>query len=563
GATTTSKAPAAVTPPGDVSSAPTGLGQSVPAGVVGPSRTRAAALAASERVAIKTPAIEGSINLTGAQIDDVVLPKYRTTTADDAPPITVFSPVGAPDTYFAEHGWASTTGSIVDSKTKWTQTSTGALTPSNPLVLRYEGANGLVFTRTITVDDNYMFSIRQDVENTGTTAQSLFPYAFISRHGEPEGDNIFILHEGLLGVFQEDGLVEVDYDDAIEAKRTAYEGTGGWVGITDKYFSAALVPDQTRKFKAEIVGSAVGGTNYYQANYALGSMTIAPGGKASVTGNVFAGAKRADILDTYETKLSIDRFTLMVDWGYFWFITKPLYWLLKYIYDVIGNYGVAILLVTVLIKILFFPLANKSYVSMGRMKKLQPEMERIKERFGDDRARQQKAMMELYQKEKINPMAGCLPILLQIPVFFALYKVLYVSIEMRHAPFFGWVQDLSAPDPTSIFNLFGLLPYAVPAFLLIGVWPLLMGISMWVQMKLNPAPTDPIQQTIFTWMPVFFTFLLASFPAGLVIYWTWNNILSVAQQWIIMSREGVKVELFDNIRKSLAWMQRGKPTGDA
>ena len=550
--------------PKSTTTAPTGLGQAVPTTGTAPAGTqsRETVLADGKRVAIDTPSVKGSINLTGALLDDLSLPKYRATTAKGSPAIALLSPAGAKDTFYVEHGWAGASGTLVGANTQWTAETSGPLSRNRPVTLRYDSGDGLIFRRTISVDENYMFTVRQEVENTGSEAKSLFPYAFISRHGEPKLENIFILHEGLIGVFEKEGLTEVDYDDAIDAGRTAYEGKSGWVGITDKYWAAALIPDQRSTFKAEIVGQRAGEQNYYQANYALGTVSVAPGSKQVVEGRVFAGAKRADLIKQYQADLKLDRFDLMIDWGYFWFITKPLYDVLKWFYDLIGNYGIAILFVTVLIKLLFFPLANKSYVSMGRMKKLQPEMERIKERFGDDRARQQKAMMELYQKEKINPMAGCLPILLQIPVFFALYKVLFVSIEMRHAPFFGWINDLSAPDPTSIFNLFGLLPFGLPAFLMIGVWPILMGISMWVQMKLNPAPTDPMQQKIFTWMPIFFTFLLATFPAGLVIYWTWNNILSVAQQWVIMSRQGVKVELFDNIKGSLAWFKRNKATDE-
>ncbi|MEL6288886.1 MAG: membrane protein insertase YidC, partial [Pseudomonadota bacterium] len=426
------------TNPAAITSAPSGIGQPIPSADTNgaPAETREAAIAAGRRVAIETPSLTGSINLTGALLDDLELTKYRETTDPSSPPIRLLEPAASNDTYYIEHGWAGGSGSIINGKTKWQAESRGPLTPSNPAVLIHRTADGLVFRRTITVDDNYMFTVRQEVENTSSEARSLFPYAFISREGEPEGENIWILHEGLIGVSQKDGLTEVDYSDIIEERRKVFEGTSGWIGITDKYWAAALIPDQGSTFKAEMVGRRAGGQNFYQTNYARASLPIAPGAKVSVDGRVFAGAKRADLIRAYEADLNLDRFNLMIDWGWFWFITKPLYILLVAIYDVVKNYGLAIILVTVLIKIAFFPLANKSYVSMSRMKKLQPEMERIRERFSDDRTRQQQAMMELYQEEKINPMAGCLPILLQIPVFFALYKVLFVSIEMRHAPFF-------------------------------------------------------------------------------------------------------------------------------
>ncbi|MGI9408125.1 MAG: membrane protein insertase YidC, partial [Hyphomicrobiaceae bacterium] len=448
----------------------------------------------------------------------------------------------------------------VGANTVWQAETQGPLTTQTPVTLKHDNGNGLVFRRTISVDDNYLFTIRQEVENNSGAPVTLYPYALISRHGEPQTAGIYILHEGMIGVFEEEGLQEIDYSDALDQKQYTYKGKTGWLGITDKYWAATLIPAQNTNYTAHLKGSQSGTKKYFQADYSMDGITVPAGASQAVEGRLFAGAKRANLINEYQETIGVENFDLMVDWGWFYFITKPLYSLLIWLQGLVGNYGIAILLTTVLIKLAFFPLANKSYVSMGRMKKLQPEMERIRERFGDDRARQQKAMMELYQKEKINPMSGCLPILLQIPVFFARYKVLYVSIEMRHAPFFGWISDLSAPDPTSMFNLFGLIPISLPAFLLIGVWPILMGISMWVQMKLNPAPADPMQQKIFTWMPVFFTFLLATFPAGLVIYWTWNNILSVAQQWFIMSRQGVKVELFDNIKGSFSWLKRDKVT---
>jgi YidC/Oxa1 family membrane protein insertase len=332
-----------------------------------------------------------------------------------------------------------------------------------------------------------------------------------------------------------------------------FSGTSGWLGITDKYWAAAVVPEQGKKFDASFTGSGMAGAEHFQSDYLMGAVSVPAGGKAETKGYAFAGAKEVHLVDSYATKYAIPKFDLLIDWGWFYFLTKPMFYALDFFYKLVGNFGLAILIVTLVIKFVLFPLANKSYVSMSKMKKLQPELQRIKERYEDDRMRQQQAMMELYKKEKVNPASGCLPILVQIPVFFALYKVLFVTIEMRHAPFFGWIKDLSAPDPTSVFNLFGLLPFEpsqvpfVGHFLMIGAWPLIMGVTMWVQMKLNPAPPDPVQAKVFTWMPVFFTFLLAGFPAGLVIYWAWNNFLSVVQQSVIMSRQGVEIPLLENL----------------
>jgi len=347
----------------------------------------------------------------------------------------------------------------------------------------------------------------------------------------------------------EQGLYEIKCDGVVKDGTTTVETTGGWLGIIDKYWGAVLIPDQKQKVTARFSSSPQGEINIFQTDYLGQGVTTAPGNVGVVENKLFAGAKVVSIVNNYNEKLGIKNFDLLIDWGWFYFITKPMFMLIDFFYTLIGNFGVAILLSTVVIKLIFFPLAHKSYVSMSKMKKLQPEIAKMKERFGDDRAKQQQAMMELYKKEKVNPMSGCLPIVLQIPVFFSLYKVLFGTIEMRHAPFFGWIQDLASPDPTTIFNLFGLIPWMPPSFIpLIGVWPIIMGITMFVQMRLNPAPPDPIQAQIFNWMPLFFMFLLASFPAGLVIYWAWNNTLSVTQQWYIMKKQGVKVELIGNIK---------------
>jgi len=400
-----------------------------------------------------------------------------------------------------------------------------------------------------------MFLIEDSVDNQSGAAVSLQSYGRIARYGEPQTQGIYVLHEGMVGAVGEQGLDEIDYDEVQEDGLIQREPANqGWMGITDKYWATALIPGT--RFTAAY-RYIKGARPFYQVEYISDPLEIASGGQASVTNRFFAGAKKSEIIDGYKDSLGIPLFDKIIDWGWFYWITKPLFSVLNYFYELIGNFGVAILIVTVLLKILFFPLANKSYKSMANMKKMQPEMTAIRERFGDDKQGQQKAMMALYKKEKINPAAGCWPMLIQIPVFFALYKVIYVTIEMRQAPFFGWITDLSAADPTSLFNLFGLLPFEVPAFLAIGVWPLLMGITMFVQMQMNPAPPDPTQQMIFKWMPVVFTFMLATFPAGLVIYWAWNNTLTILQQGTIMKRQGVKIELWDNLKGLLSRSSSG------
>ncbi|MGV1014490.1 MAG: membrane protein insertase YidC [Methyloceanibacter sp.] len=513
--------------------------------------TREAALAASPRVEIETPSLKGSIALKGARIDDLILKDYRVTVEPNSPNVVLLSPAGGPQAYYAEHGFVAGTASndlvLPAGDTLWRAETSGPLTEDSPITLAYDNGKGLAFTRTIAVDDKYMFTVTDKVANTGSEPVTLYPFALVSRHELPPLEGFFILHEGLIGVLSEQGLEEISYSSAVDNPPSVFKSDSGWLGITDKYWATVVIPEQGKTFDAKFYGSKTNGRERFQTDYLLGALTVPAGGTAEVKGNVFAGAKEVNVVDGYAEKYSIPKFDLLIDWGWFYFLTKPLFFVLDYFYKLVGNFGVAILIVTVLIKIVFFPLANKSYVAMSKMKKLAPEMQRLKERYGDDRVRQQQAMMEMYKKEKVNPASGCLPILIQIPIFFALYKVLFVTIEMRHAPFFGWIKDLSAPDPTSIFNLFGLIPWEPPLFLMIGIWPIIMGITMWVQMKLNPAPPDPIQAKIFTWMPVFFTFLLASFPAGLVIYWAWNNFLSVIQQATIMARQGVDIPLLENL----------------
>jgi YidC/Oxa1 family membrane protein insertase len=545
--------------PGAQSSAPTPGGVTQPGSNTTAQATtlsREEAIAASPRVPIDTPSIKGSINLKGARIDDVVLKKYRETVEPTSPNVVLLSPSGAPDAYYSEQGWVTGADSKVDvpgPDTVWQAPQGATLAPDSPLTLTYDNGKGLLFKRTVVIDENYMFTITDAVENKTSEPVTLYPYGLVSRHGFPHARSFYILHEGLIGV-TDGSLEQITYKKALDNPAQTFKADSGWLGITDKYWAAVVVPQEGKTFDARFAAtSSTPGAERFQSDYLMAPVTIEPDGTAEVKGHVFAGAKEVNLIDSYETKLGIPKFDLLIDWGWFYFLTKPMFFALDYFYKLVGNFGLAILIVTFIIKLVLFPLANKSYVSMSKMKKLQPEMARLKERFGDDRMRMQQAMMEMYKKEKVNPASGCLPIVVQIPVFFSLYKVLFVTIEMRHAPFFGWIKDLSAPDPTSVFNLFGLLPFdpaTVPVvghFLTIGAWPLIMGVTMWVQMKLNPAPPDPVQQKIFAWMPVFFTFLLAGFPAGLVIYWAWNNTLSVLQQSAIMYRQGVEIPLLENL----------------
>jgi YidC/Oxa1 family membrane protein insertase len=512
--------------------------------------TREAVLAASERVGIDTPSLKGSINLTGGRIDDLLLADYHVTVERSSPLVELFSPAGSEHPYFAEFGWVAPAGgpAVPSSETVW-QAEGGPLAPGQDVTLSWDNGGGLVFKRTYSVDPKYMFTVRQSVENTTDAAVQIFPYGLVSRTGLPATAGYYILHEGLIGYFGEEGLEEVDYSDLDEVPSLQPAKTAnGWLGITDKYWGAALAPAGGQPFQPRFLKGAAGDEPTYQADFLGDAVTIPAGGAAAHQTLLFAGAKETSVIDAYEANLGIPRLELMIDWGWFYFITKPLFHLIDWLFRFFGNFGLAILAVTVIVKLIFFPLANRSYASMSKMKKLQPEMVKLQERFKDDRMALQQAMMKLYKDEKVNPIAGCWPILIQIPVFFALYKVLFVTIEMRHAPFFGWIRDLSAPDPTSVFNLFGLIPWSPPGFLMLGIWPLIMGFTMFVQMRMNPTPPDKTQAMIFNWMPVIFTFMLAAFPAGLVIYWAWNNTLSILQQGVIMRRHGVPIELFGNLK---------------
>jgi YidC/Oxa1 family membrane protein insertase len=535
----------------------------------GPVVSRDEAIAASPRVKIDTPRLIGSISLKGARIDDLSLVQFRDTVDPTSPAIVLYSPSNTASPYYAEFGWVPATGSTVrlpDQNTLWQQEGSGALSPSSPVTLKYDNGDGLTFRRTIAIDERYLFSIKDEVSNVGSAPVTLYPFALISRHGTPQVSGYYILHEGLIGYLGEQGLQEYGYKKIDDAKSVSFTVTDGWLGMTDKYWASALLPDTTAKLQARYSSNLVGTVHTYQTDYLQDAQTVAIGGTVSANARLFAGAKEANTVGInfplgpggYNKQLGLNHFDLLIDWGWFYFITKPMFLALDWFYHLFGNFGVSILLVTVLVKLLFFPLANKSYASMAKMKSVQPQLAALKERYPDDRVKQQQEMMEIYKKEKINPIAGCLPVALQIPVFFSLYKVLFVTIEMRHAPFFGWIKDLSAPDPTNLFTLFGLLhfdPTQLPLFghyLALGIWPIIMGITMWFQMKLNPTPPDPTQQMIFAWMPLIFTFMLAGFPAGLVIYWAWNNTLSVLQQSLIMRRNGVKVELFDNLKATFA-----------
>lgn len=494
------------------------------------------------RLVIDGPLIAGSISTMGARLDDIVLTSYFETQEEGSPPIKLLLPFDSEQPYFAEFGWvADGTSDIAlpQADTIWTAASSTAI-PSSPLVLKWDNGDGFIFQREIRIGQDYMITVTDSVSSTAQTAVTLNSYSLIRRHGTPSTDGLYILHEGPLGVF-DSTLNEEDYDSLQDAGSGGLsyspQEAGGWVGITDKYWLAALIPDQSNLHSFGMRYLA-GQGDRYQTDILGAGQTLAPGQTISTTTSLFAGAKKVTLLDKYADELGIKNFDLAIDFGWFYFLTKPFFYAINWLYGMLGNFGLAIIAFTGLMRLVLFPLANKSYRSMGKMRELSPKIKKMREDFGDDRAKLNQEMMALYKTEKVNPAAGCLPILLQIPIFFALYKVLYVSLEMRHAPFYGWINDLSAVDPTSIFNLFGLLPYSVdmlPSFLAIGIWPILMGISMAIQMRLNPPPPDPIQAKIFQYMPIFFTFLLAGFPAGLVIYWTSNNVLSITQQWWITS----------------------------
>ncbi len=498
--------------------------------------SRNEALKESDRVLIENKNLSGSISLRGALIDDIILKNYRETLDANSKSIVLLSPKKYEQGYFVESGWATTKSDVKvpDNNSLWQIKEGKKLTTNSPVTLEWNNREGLVFLKKIEIDDKYLFKITEIVRNDKNKAVDLFHYGQITKNTKPTTENFYILHEGLIGVVDKN-LKEETYS-AIEDGKKTYNGKSGWFGITDKYWMSAIIPESGKSFKGEYSF-----TNNYKANFIISEPnTIGP--QKSTTSNIkiFIGAKEVYPIDNYSEKEKIDRFDLAIDWGWFYFITKPLFFVIDYIFKIVGNFGVAIIILTTLVRIVFFPLSNYSFKSMAKMKVLQPEMLRIKELYKDDVKRTQQEMMALYKREKVNPLSGCLPILVQIPIFFAVYKMLFITLEMRHAPFFGWIKDLSAADPTTIFNLFGLIPWEPPTFLMIGIWPILMGVTMYFQQKLNPTPPDPIQAKIFAWFPFIITIMLASFPSGLVIYWTASNILTMAQQYYIMRKTTVK-----------------------
>ena len=525
---------------------------------------RATVVARTARVPVATPSLTGSIALRGARIDDLFLNNYKVSVDPDADPVELLRPEGAEYAWFAEFGWtgANLTG-LPTPDTRWTLVAGDRLAPDSPVTLRHTNGQGLTFTRQISVDDRYMFTVTDTVANTGQGSVTLAPYGSVQRQGIPDdlGKNQ-IVHEGAVGWLGEE-LRLVKYNKWAKDGGPEVTSQGGWLGITDKYWLAALIPDQDETLKGEFRVTKAGPVEIFEANYVGQPRTIAAGRQITETTRFFAGAKTVPVLKAYETDLNIPRLDAAVDWGNFWFLTRPLFSFLHFIYQHIGNVGLAILALTVVVKLIFFPLANKSYESLTKMKKVQPQIEELRKKYKDDPAKQQQELLGLYKTEKINPLTGCLPMLVQIPVFYALYKVLTVTIEMRHAPFFGWIQDLSSRDPTTIFNLFGAIPWdpaTLPMIggimngpLHLGVLPLLYGFTMWLTTAMNPPATDPIQQRIFQLMPVMFTFIMAPFAAGLLIYWIWNNVLTIAQQYVIMRRFGV-----DNPIDSLINRFKGK-----
>lgn len=546
-----------IVPPASDESAAPGIGAA-------PARTREAAIAQTERVQIETARLSGSLSLTGGRIDDLKLTDYFETLDQGSPTVTLYSPAGSPDAYYALYGWAPAGSLGFDAvpgpSTSWQVESGDKLTETTPVTLVWDNGAGLVFRRTISIDENFMFSLTEAVENTTDADVRMAPYGIIARHGVPRNlRGFFILHEGVIRM-ADGSLSEMKYSKISDlpvnpgeggASEVIEVGQNGWIGFTDHYWMSTLVPPPGQSFTA--VTKYTPSTDTFQTDIRMPVVTVAAGGRTEVTSLLFAGAKEWATIRDYQQEKGIDRFIDAIDWGWFFFLTKPIFWVLHNMNQLLGNMGWAIIGLTLIIKLALFPLAYKSYVSMSKMKQLQPEMEKIKERAGEDRMKLQQEVMALYKREKVNPASGCLPILLQIPIFFSLYKVIFVTLELRHAPFVGWIRDLSAPDPTSILNLFGLLPWGTPGpesfiFLFsIGIWPVLMGISMWLQMKLNPAPTDKTQAMIFAWMPWIFMFMLGSFASGLVIYWVANNVITFIQQYTIMRSQGVKPNVLGNI----------------
>ena len=497
--------------------------------------SRTDAINEGNRILFENDSIKGSISLTGSSIDDLTFKKY-TKTLNGKDNIVLLNPKKVQNGYFVETGWVTANKNIEipNSKTIWKIEGNNKLTPNSPVKLVWTNNDGIKFEKKISIDNQYLFTINQTIINNSDKTYNFYTYGQIIRNEAPEVTNFYILHEGLLGVF-DDQLIEEDYDD-IEEKKYSVNAEAGWLGITDKYWITSLIPEEEKKFRAEFDYK-----NKFKANFIETNATEV-GANETKSNNIkiIIAAKEVEIIDGYAESLNINKYDLAIDWGWFYFIVKPLFFVTDYFFKLTGNFGISIILITFCIRLIFFPLANYSFRSMAKMKVLQPEMARLKELHKEDKMKLQQEMMALYKKEKVNPVSGCLPIFIQIPFFFAIYKMLFVTIEMRHQPFFGWIKDLSERDPTSIFNLFGLIPWDPPSFLLIGAWPVLMGVTMFLQQKLNPAPPDPIQAKIFMFFPLFLTVILAPFPSGLVIYWTINNVLTMAQQYVIMKRTTVK-----------------------
>ena len=489
-----------------------------------------------KRIKIENNSIVGSINLKGAQIDDISFKNHKQKVEGDKN-IIFLNPAETENGFYIETGWTSV-GNKIKIPTKesvWSVKGNNILSDNSPIVLQWNNGEGIIFEKKIELDNKYLFRITQQVRNNSNSSIDLYPYAQMTRNKVPDDiQNFYIQHEGFIGVF-DDELKEDDYDD-IKEKKIVRESNEGWLGITDKYWMTAFVPEKGKNFKSTFLYD-----NGYKANYIINEPTSINKSSTGINKlRLFVSAKEVETIDGYAADQKINKFDLVIDWGWFYFFTKPLFFVIDYLFKISGNFGTAIVLLTIAIRLIFYPLANFSFKSMAKMKAVQPEMMRLKELHKDDKVKLQQEMMSLYRKEKINPASGCLPVLIQIPFFFAIYKMLFISLEMRHQPFFGWIKDLSAADPTTIFNLFGLIPWDPPSFMIIGIWPILMGASMWVQQKLNPAPADPIQAKIFAFFPLFLTIILASFPSGLVVYWTINNILTIAQQYVIVKQTTVK-----------------------
>ena len=489
-----------------------------------------------DRVIIENEKVTGSLSLQGAIFDDLSFKKYKKDLRSEEN-VIFLNPKKTEDGYYIETGWTSVGNKVKvpNLESLWSVKGNKVLNEKNNVILEWNNGEGLIFKKIITLDDKYLFRVKQEVTNNSNENISLYPYAQITRNKKPDDVmGFYILHEGFIGVFDGE-LQEDDYDD-IEEKKIVRNAKNGWLGITDKYWVTAVVPTENQNFKSTFLYK-----NNFRANYIQNTpVVINSKGSSSNEVRLFVAAKEVETVDGYAESERIEKFDLTIDWGWFYFFTKPLFFVIDYLFKLSGNFGVAIVLITLAIRIVFFPLANYSFRSMAKMKAVQPEMTRLKELHKEDKVKLQQEMMALYRKEKINPASGCLPILIQIPFFFAIYKMLFISLEMRHQPFFGWIQDLSAKDPTTIFNLFGLIPWSPPGFLIIGIWPILMGLTMYLQQKLNPAPADPIQAKIFAFFPLFLTIILAPFPSGLVVYWTVNNVLTIAQQWVIMRQTKVR-----------------------